>query len=40
VPAAFLSGFIFTLTFHNVHELEWVAQFAVEQGAKLLNSIP
>jgi len=26
-------GFIFTLTFHNVHELDWVAEFAVEQGA-------
>lgn len=33
-------GFIFTLTFHNVHELEWVAQFAVEQGAKLLQLHP
>jgi MoaA/NifB/PqqE/SkfB family radical SAM enzyme len=33
-------GFIFTLTFHNVHELEWVAQFAVEQGAKLLQIHP
>jgi len=33
-------GFIFTLTFHNVHELEWVAQFAVEQGARLLQLHP
>jgi len=33
-------GFIFTLTFHNVHELEWVAQFAVEQGAELLQLHP
>jgi MoaA/NifB/PqqE/SkfB family radical SAM enzyme len=33
-------GFIFTLTFHNVHELEWVAQFAAEQGAKLLQLHP
>jgi MoaA/NifB/PqqE/SkfB family radical SAM enzyme len=33
-------GFIFTLTFHNVHELDWVAQFAVEQGAKLLQLHP
>lgn len=33
-------GFIFTLTFHNVHELEWVANFAVEQGASLLQLHP
>ena len=33
-------GFIFTLTFHNVHELDWVAQFAVEQGAQLLQLHP
>ena len=33
-------GFIFTLTFHNMHELDWVAQFAVEQGAKLLQLHP
>ena len=33
-------GFIFTLTFHNVHELEWVAKFAAEQGAKLLQIHP
>ena len=33
-------GFIFTLTFHNAHELDWVAQFAVEQGAGLLQLHP
>jgi Fe-coproporphyrin III synthase len=33
-------GFIFTLTFHNVHELDWVARFAIEQGAKLLQIHP
>jgi hypothetical protein len=33
-------GFIFTHTFHNVHELDWVAQFAAEQGAKLLQLHP
>jgi MoaA/NifB/PqqE/SkfB family radical SAM enzyme len=33
-------GFIFTLTFHNVNELDWVAQFAIEQGAKLLQIHP
>ena len=33
-------GFIFTLTQHNVHELDWVAQFAIEQGAKLLQIHP
>ncbi len=33
-------GFIFTLTFHNIHELDWVAQFAAEQGAKLLQLHP
>lgn len=33
-------GFIFTLTFHNVNELEWVARFAIEQGAKLLQIHP
>ena len=30
-------GFIFTLTLYNLHELEWVAAFAVEQGAELLQ---
>jgi Fe-coproporphyrin III synthase len=33
-------GFIFTLTLHNLHELEWVVNFAVEQGAKLLQVHP
>jgi MoaA/NifB/PqqE/SkfB family radical SAM enzyme len=33
-------GFIFTLTLHNVHELEWVARFAAEQGARLLQIHP
>jgi MoaA/NifB/PqqE/SkfB family radical SAM enzyme len=33
-------GFIFTLTQENVHELEWVAAFAVEQGAALLQIHP
>lgn len=33
-------GFIFTLTQHNLDELEWVAAFAVEQGAKLLQIHP
>jgi MoaA/NifB/PqqE/SkfB family radical SAM enzyme len=33
-------GFIFTLTQYNLDELEWVANFAVEQGAKLLQIHP
>jgi MoaA/NifB/PqqE/SkfB family radical SAM enzyme len=33
-------GFIFTLTQQNVHELQWVADFAVEQGARLLQIHP
>lgn len=33
-------GFIFTLTQYNLHELEWVTQFAVSQGAKLLQIHP
>jgi len=33
-------GFIFTLTFHNVDELEWVARFAINQGAGLLQIHP
>lgn len=33
-------GFIFTLTQHNVHELDWVATFAIEQGARLLQVHP
>lgn len=33
-------GFIFTLTQHNLDELEWVASFALEQGAALLQLHP
>ena len=33
-------GFIFTLTLRNVHELDWVARFAAEQGARLLQIHP
>ncbi len=33
-------GFIFTLTGRNAHELEWVAAFAAEQGARLLQVHP
>jgi MoaA/NifB/PqqE/SkfB family radical SAM enzyme len=33
-------GFIFTLTLHNVHELPWVARFALDQGASLLQVHP
>jgi Fe-coproporphyrin III synthase len=33
-------GFIFTLTLYNVHELDWVARFAVESGAGLLQIHP
>jgi MoaA/NifB/PqqE/SkfB family radical SAM enzyme len=33
-------GFIFTLTLHNLDELEWVAQFAHDQGASLLQVHP
>jgi MoaA/NifB/PqqE/SkfB family radical SAM enzyme len=33
-------GFIFTLTLHNLHELAWVAEFAVRQGGKLLQVHP
>lgn len=33
-------GFIFTLTQHNLDELAWVAQFALQQGAKLLQIHP
>jgi MoaA/NifB/PqqE/SkfB family radical SAM enzyme len=33
-------GFIFTLTQHNVDELAWAAQFAVEEGAKLFQIHP
>jgi Fe-coproporphyrin III synthase len=33
-------GFIFTLTQHNLDELDWVATFAREQGARLLQIHP
>jgi len=33
-------GFIFTLTQYNLHELPWVATFAIEQGARLLQIHP
>jgi molybdenum cofactor biosynthesis enzyme MoaA len=33
-------GFIFTLTIHNLDELDQVAAFAVEQGARLLQVHP
>ncbi|MGH9406055.1 MAG: radical SAM protein [Terriglobia bacterium] len=33
-------GFIFTLTQYNLDELEWAGEFALEQGAKLLQIHP
>ncbi|HUA35828.1 MAG TPA: radical SAM protein [Candidatus Binataceae bacterium] len=33
-------GFIFLLTRENIHELDWVAQFALDQGARLLQVHP
>ena len=33
-------GFLFTLTQHNLHELQWVADFALAQGAQLLQIHP
>jgi MoaA/NifB/PqqE/SkfB family radical SAM enzyme len=33
-------GFIFTLTQFNLHELEWVTDFALQQGAALLHIHP
>ena len=33
-------GFIFTLTQHNLQELSWVADFALNQGAKILQIHP
>lgn len=33
-------GFIFTLTQHNLHELQWVVQFALDEGAKLVQIHP
>lgn len=33
-------GFIFTLTQYNLHELPWIAEFALNAGAKLLQIHP
>jgi hypothetical protein len=33
-------GFIFTLTQHNLHEVEWVTRFALDEGAGLLQIHP
>lgn len=33
-------GFVFTLTDANLHELPWVARFAIEEGARLLQIRP
>lgn len=33
-------GFIFTLTQHNLHELPWVVEFSVREGASLLQIHP
>ncbi len=33
-------GFIFTLTMQNLSELEWIARFALDQGAALLQVHP
>jgi MoaA/NifB/PqqE/SkfB family radical SAM enzyme len=33
-------GFIFTLTFYNLDELDWVADYSVGQGASLLQIHP
>ena len=33
-------GFIFTLTQRNLHELDWVARFALDEGAGLLQIHP
>jgi MoaA/NifB/PqqE/SkfB family radical SAM enzyme len=33
-------GFLFTLTQYNVHQVEWAAAFAIEQGAALLQIHP
>lgn len=33
-------GFIFTLTQHNAHEVEWVTRFALAEGAGLLQIHP
>lgn len=33
-------GFIFTLTQYNLHEIDWIASFALQEGAKLLQIHP
>ncbi len=33
-------GFIFTLTQYNLHELPWIIEFAIQQGAQLLQIHP
>jgi Fe-coproporphyrin III synthase len=33
-------GFIFTLTQHNIHELSWVVEFALREGASLVQVHP
>jgi len=33
-------GFIFTLSLHNLQELAWIAEFAVSEGAQLLQIHP
>jgi MoaA/NifB/PqqE/SkfB family radical SAM enzyme len=33
-------GFIFTLTMYNVNEVEWAAEFAFQQGARLFQIHP
>lgn len=33
-------GFIFTLTYSNLHELDWAAEFSVAEGASLLQVHP
>src|SRR6266568_593288 len=33
-------GFLFTLAQHNVHQLEWAAEFAAASGASLLQVHP
>jgi MoaA/NifB/PqqE/SkfB family radical SAM enzyme len=33
-------GFVFTLTLSNLDELEWVARFAIDEGARLLQIHP
>ena len=38
--AGFNFGFIFTLAQHNLDELDWVKEFAIQQGARLLQVHP